>query len=1373
MNSKYSCEKCGKIFKQKSRYDLHMKKKKPCVAEGVEEKKDEVFEEEKIEEMKTYKDLFNFLKGYDCDDIYQWIEEPWVGKDKQECLLRLFSCLGLVEKLNKYKVCKGNFNMKTIEKIENIKDYFYVGSSVRKLKDKGDSSDLTGIHKDDDKHLLVTTSKNMNNLNVGFLDVDKILTNFRQYEVDGYVMTLCICIRNVDEYIRMKDNIERTNGELRTIIERDDTIVVDWEDLNYSYKIFKENFGCLNFDEVVESQKDIIVLKMHQKLSVMKTMRMKEGGKRRILWGHIQRSGKSYIIAGTIIEDCKNKDVCNYLVITTAPNETISQQVGVFDCVQMENFNVVVLNGKNKKPLLGDRNIIICSKQFLQCKIDEKEEKTNSIPWLKKINFDMRFVDESHNGGTTELAKKTLDFYGKDVFTVQITATYSKPVNDFGILKEDWILWDMEDIKLCKNIDKEGKIKRLVEKHGVEFRNIIDKYSTSSIIEEYSRYPELNILSDELNDNVVSEIISSTKNNDYGWSTDACFLLKQGVEGDKIVLKKEFQNEAETLKLWYRIFGKRDRFGIPDDEFPDEIVFIKRIEMICKNSIVDSRFIGDNNEPSIIMAFLPQNNINKISEATITLLEKYDVIPEYEIVSINSKVTNDPKQMIEEARIRAKNGGKKAVLVLSGRQCSLGVSIKNCDIVLMLNNTMSFDLIYQMMFRCMTEEVGKRCGFVVDPNIHRVVNMSITDYALLIKPEIHPKEAIKYILQERIINLNSDHWMACFANRKDKIDILSQNIYEVYSSNFENLSSILDKFKTFEILLSRDDQKIFNTLFSGKTMTKKDKEKMKELMSDEENINKGIKKVGCDLSSEDGSECFTEDNEKYNDDAKVNYMDVFKHIIPLVCILSIRSEESSFIEMFKIIKDDRYVYNIFLQQTKSWWGENVNSDVMKKIRNIYKRSFSNNDGLSQLIRVVKELFVKNIGNSKGLSEAIDKYLIPHELEKKTNAEISTPYKLRQEMLDKVPIEFWSTPKKVFEPCSGKGGFVIDIVHRFMEGMKEIIVDEKERYRVTVEECLYFSDINPTNIFICKLLLDPYDEYNLNYNEGDTLELDVRDKWDIGGFDAVVGNPPYNNELWSKFVSKSLDVLRSDGYLLYVHPANWRKPEHKIGKIMLSYDILELCIYDIKTTSKIFNCNVRVDWYLLRKSRTDIDTNIIDEKNNVLQLDIKNAKFIPNFDISLITNISKMNLTKLNIVRSHTIISNDKKLKEHREGKHIYQVLTNLNSKEKRIKYSDKYHQEHFSNKVLMSYSLNLYPYYDDGNISPTEHVFYQKVENEIIGNKLVSYIDSNFFKNIMNACKWIGYQTDHKIFKYIPDLSLYYDVFDRINFDINGQSGKV
>ena len=85
----------------------------------------------------------------------------------------------------------------------------------------------------------------------------------------------------------------------------------------------------------------------------------------------------------------------------------------------------------------------------------------------------------------------------------------------------------------------------------------------------------------------------------------------------------------------------------------------------------------------------------------------------------------------------------------------------------------------------------------------------------------------------------------------------------------------------------------------------------------------------------------------------------------------------------------------------------------------------------------------------------------------------------------------------------KSWTIIDIIDRFMDGLHLNIPDKKERYKIIVEKCLYFSDINPTNIFICRLLIDPYNEYDLNYYEGSTLEINIKELWNIDAFDAVM------------------------------------------------------------------------------------------------------------------------------------------------------------------------------------------------------------------------------------------------------------------------------
>jgi hypothetical protein len=1358
--------------------------------------------------METFKDLYEYLQVYDGDDITKWLEDRWVGKDKQESLLRLFSGLGIIDKLQPYDICKGNFNKKTINKHDSIRDVFYnEKNNLINLKDKGDASDLTGINKKNNKHLLVTTSKNLNKTNVGKLDIDPILTNFKQYSDDGFEMTLCVCIKSSSVFKIMMNGIEQTNNKLKALLEKEDTIIIDWNDLNQAYHNFKMYFGNKSVDEIINTNKSTLCLKMHQRLGVLKTLRLKNTDKKRILWGHIQRSGKSYIIGGCIIEDSKNKEECNYLIITTAPNETLEQQRKVFECIQLNDFNIIVLNGKNTKPAITNKNIILCSKQFLQTKIGKLsntkssiESKPKSIAWLKKISFDMRFIDESHNGGTTNLAKETLEFYGKSSFTVQITATYSKPINDYNISKDCWILWDLEDIKLCKNISDEGNNIRLVEKHGECIKDIISKYSQDSIISEYSKYPELWLLTDEIKEDAVSEILKDTQDNNYGWSPDACFLLKQAFKKDKdtnknkLILKDEFQNEGENLKLWHRIFGKKTNFGIPDKHYPDNIVFIKRIEKICKDPTIDSRFIGEGdfrNDPMIIMAFLPQNNIDTISKATMKLLEKHQVIPEYVIISINSNTTSNPKQTIEEARVKAKNSGKKGVLVLSGKQCSLGVTIDNCDIVLLLNNSMGFDMIYQMMFRCMTEGRNKKCGFVVDLNIHRVIETSVINYASLIKPDVHPREATKFILQERLINLNGDHWMPSFGNDVSKITALCKNVYEIYSSNTENaLNHFLNRLRFKEILLTKEEQKIFNAMFSNTTPTKIPKELIDKLLEEDdekEKIKKGIEKKVDNEDIDTSSETSNNNADDEKEDKQTNYMDILKHIIPLICLLTIHDKETSFIEMFELIENDEYVYNILIDQTKSWWGKSIDSKIIKKFINIYIKYMKDDKETNQIIRTVKELFMKNIKNNRELSNLIDKYLIPQELEKKSNAEVSTPFKLRQEMLDKIPVEFWTSIKRVFEPCAGKGGFIVDIIDRFMTGLKDTILDEKERYKTIVEKCVYFSDINPTNIFICKLLIDPYNEHKLNYNEGNTLELDIKEKWGIDGFDAIIGNPPYQavsengvskgggNNLYTKFIYYADKNLNRNGYLLYINPPTYFGPGRSNNKndMNLRKDVLDKYYYhyiNLEECAKHFNVGSKFIYYLIQKNSNKNDNiEIVCKYNNKvyktnLNQDLLKRDYLPylltNECLKILDKVKNNYNDKLQIFHSPDNRSDKKhvlnKLKKEKNEDYKKRSLENgyiypMQATSVQVVYSSKKCKNQNNKKVLMSRSGYLKPFYDNSILGVGGDCFACLVEDEIEGNKIIELLNSKLYKFYIETNKWSGFH-NKEVLQDLPNI---------------------
>ena len=80
-------------------------------------------------------------------------------------------------------------------------------------------------------------------------------------------------------------------------------------------------------------------------------------------------------------------------------------------------------------------------------------------------------------------------------------------------------------------------------------------------------------------------------------------------------------------------------------------------------------------------------------------------------------------------------------------------------------------------------------------------------------------------------------------------------------------------------------------MFSNTTPTKIQKELIDKLLEEdeeEEKIKKGIEKTKVDTEDIDtSSETSNNDDEKK--EKQINYMDILKHIIPLICLLTINN----------------------------------------------------------------------------------------------------------------------------------------------------------------------------------------------------------------------------------------------------------------------------------------------------------------------------------------------------------------------------------------------------------------------------------------------------------------------------------------------------
>ena len=423
---------------------------------------------------------------------------------------------------------------------------------------------------------------------------------------------------------------------------------------------------------------------------------------------------------------------------------------------------------------------------------------------------------------------------------------------------------------------------------------------------------------------------------------------------------------------------------------------------------------------------------------------------------------------------------------------------------------------------------------------------------------------------------------------------------------------------------------------------------------------------------------------------------------------------------------------------------------------------------------IQKIFKEDPDNLYQISIWIDEHLAPKDVEKEKNAEVSTPYSLRQDMLDLLPKSFWKNPNyKVFEPCAGKGGFVIDIIHRFMIGLKDKIKDSKKRYEHILKNQVYFADINKKNIEIIKILIDPFDKYSINSYKGDTLKIDLHKTWNIDCFETVIGNPPYSigqevsekkgggDLLWNKFVIEALDKwLLKDGYLIYVHPSGWRKPPSEKSKYVDLFNLMThenqmvyLEIHNTEDGMKVFHCGTRYDFYVIQKKKPTKKTEIKDEKGKKIKIDLTKFTFLPNYDIQTVKKILATKKEKtVDILFSTSKYETRKKwVSDKKSNKFKYPLIHSTTKKGIRYLYSNTNKNGFFGiPKVIFGDSgINKSSIIDmNGKYGMTQHAMAISDTKSNLP-KIKKALDSDQFEEVLNACSWSNFQIDWRLFTYL------------------------
>lgn len=172
-----------------------------------------------------------------------------------------------------------------------------------------------------------------------------------------------------------------------------------------------------------------------------------------------------------------------------------------------------------------------------------------------------------------------------------------------------------------------------------------------------------------------------------------------------------------------------------------------------------------------------------------------------------------------------------------------------------------------------------------------------------------------------------------------------------------------------------------------------------------------------------------------------------------------------------------------------------------------------------------------------------------------NTSIVTPANIAKDMVALLPDEVFIPESKFLDICCKSGIFLTSIREKLMnsKAMIEAIPDYKERYKYITNNQLYgivpngqcqmysvravYGTLKVDNPHIlCFGAFDQYKTACLNNNHKMLID-EMKKEFGQMKFDVVIGNPPYNNDIYLDFVT--LGHTLASKYDCWITPAKWQ------------------------------------------------------------------------------------------------------------------------------------------------------------------------------------------------------------------------------------------
>ena len=403
----------------------------------------------------------------------------------------------------------------------------------------------------------------------------------------------------------------------------------------------------------------------------------------------------------------------------------------------------------------------------------------------------------------------------------------------------------------------------------------------------------------------------------------------------------------------------------------------------------------------------------------------------------------------------------------------------------------------------------------------------------------------------------------------------------------------------------------------------------------------------------------------------------------------------------------------------------------------------------------------------------------HAFSKKENkinyGEINTPFSLVNEMLDMLPVDIFKNKNlKWLDPGCGYGYFSIILFKRLLSGLSDVIPDKEERKRHIIKNMIWMIEINDEHMENLKTVFG---------NDANIINSDFIDYNFSHSFDIVLGNPPYNCNgqkkvptnsalskkedgytAWFYFVRKSMSLLKSNGYLLFIIPSIWMKPDKaKIYDYMLQFKILKLHSLTNTQTNKIFSGNAQTPtcYFLLQNSSPNEYISLYDTSLSAyVDYILKPQVPIPVFGASVISKLREYTdkFGNLSVIKTNTLskkISINKDPSKSFAFKNIKTCTLNGTKPKLVIEYTNAEGPHYNVPKLVLAHKMYGFPYYDKkgefGISNRDNYVIINKTHLEFL--QLRDFFSTKFALYLFEATRYRMKYLEKYIFELIPDIT--------------------